>query len=284
MKSQEKYTPSFSFEFFPPRSDEAEGKLRTTRDRLAVLKPDYFSVTFGAGGSTREKTFETVVEITKTTGIQAAPHLSCIGLDQSSILDTLNQYKNAGITRIVALRGDLPSGSIGGGPFRYASELVKFIREETGDHFDIEVAAYPEIHPQAASAEEDLKNFKSKVDAGATGAITQYFYNSDAYFRFVDDCEKMGIDIPIIPGVMPIITCTQLQRFSQACGAEIPRYILKRLKDFGDDRVAIRKFGTEITIDLCQKLLDGGAPGIHFYSMNQYEASEEIWKTLDLRP
>ncbi len=254
---------SLSFEFFPPRNPEARGKLQTTRDRLAVLKPDYFSVTFGAGGSTRDQTFETVVDIMEATGIEAAPHFSCIGMPLEKISATLHRYKDAGIRRIVALRGDLPSGSIGGGPLRYANELVAYIRKETGDHFRIEVAAYPEIHPQAASAREDLINFKRKVDAGADSAITQYFYNQDAYFRFVDDCQKLGVDIPIIPGVMPIITCTQLQRFSEACGAEIPRWILKRLRDFGDDRVAIREFGIDVTTKLCRDLLEGGAPGLH---------------------
>ena len=274
---------ALSFEFFPPRNPEARGKLQTTRDRLAALHPDYFSVTFGAGGSTRDQTFETVVEIMDATGIEAAPHFSCIGLPLENISETLKRYKDAGIRRIVALRGDLPSGSIGSGPLRYANELVEFIRKETGDHFRIEVAAYPEVHPQAVGAREDLINFKRKVDAGADSAITQYFYNPDAYFRFLDDCQKLGVDIPIIPGIMPIITCTQLLRFSEACGAEIPRWILKRLRDFGDDRVAIREFGIDVTIKLCRDLLEGGAPGLHFYCMNQAESSIAIWQALGLR-
>jgi len=282
MKSQLKHKQRFSFEFFPPRTPEAVGKLQMTRDRLAKLNPDYFSVTFGAGGSTREKTFETVMEIREATGIPAAPHISCIGFPAVEIREVLYQYRKAGITHIVALRGDLPSGSAGYGDLRYANELVDFIRRETADHFYIEVAAYPEFHPQAPSSIKDLENLKRKVDAGADSAITQYFYNPDAYFRFVDSCEKVGIDVPIVPGVMPIINCTQLVRFSEACGAEIPRWILKRLRDFGDDRIAIREFGIEVTTDLCEQLMEGGAPGLHFYTMNQAEASEAIWKNLGI--
>jgi methylenetetrahydrofolate reductase (NADPH) len=282
MNSQKHHRRHFSFEFFPPRTPEAVGKLQMTRDRLARLNPDYFSVTFGAGGSTREKTFETVVEIREATGIPAAPHISCIGYPVSEIRAVLTQYKEAGITHIVALRGDLPSGSVGYGDLRYANELVEFIRRETGDHFYIEVAAYPEFHPQAMSSAKDLENLKRKVDAGADSVITQYFYNPDAYFRFVDSCEKIGIDAPIVPGVMPIINCTQLVRFSEACGAEIPRWILKRLRDFGDDRIAIREFGIDVTTGLCEQLLKGGAPGLHFYTMNQAEASEAIWKNLGI--
>ncbi len=272
----------FSFEFFPPRSPEAVGKLEVTRDRLAELRPDYFSVTFGAGGSTRERTFETVIEIREKTGIPAAPHLSCIGCPTQALRDVLATYRAAGIDRIVALRGDLPSGTASYGELRYANELVEFIRRETGDHFFIEVAAYPEFHPQAPSAEADLINFKRKVDAGADGAITQYFYNVDAYSRFVEACRKIGIRIPIVPGVMPIINCTQLVRFSDSCGAEIPRWILKRLRDFGDDRVAIREFGVDVTTELCRQLLDRGAPGLHFYTMNQAEASLAIWRNLGI--
>jgi methylenetetrahydrofolate reductase (NADPH) len=272
----------FSFEFFPPRTPEAVGKLELTRDRLAELGPDYFSVTFGAGGSTRERTFETVVEIRDKTGVPAAPHVSCIGCPTQALREVLATYRSAGIERIVALRGDLPSGTTGYGELRYANELVEFIRRETGDHFLIEVAAYPEFHPQAGSAEADLLNFKRKVEAGADGAITQYFYNVDAYSRFVDDCHRIGIDIPIVPGVMPIINCTQLLRFSDACGAEIPRWILKRLRDFGDDRVAIRNFGVEVTTELCRQLLERGAPGLHFYTMNQSEASVAIWRNLGI--
>lgn len=283
MESQKKFTKKFSFEFFPARTPEAVVKLETTFGRLAKLNPDYFSVTFGAGGSTRESTFETVKNISEKTTIESAPHISCMGVMTDEILEVLESYRSIGIRKLVALRGDLPSGSAGGyGQLRYANELVEFIRKETGDHFHIEVAAYPEFHPQAANASEDLKNFKRKVDAGANGAVTQYFYNPDAYFRFVDSCEKLGIDIPIVAGVMPIINCSQLVRFSEACGAEIPRWILKRLQEFGDDRPAIREFGIDVTTELCDHLLSGGAPGIHFYTMNQFAASEAIWNNLNL--
>lgn len=282
MKSQEKYTRTFSFEFFPPKTPEAVGKLQTTQAELAKLNPDYFSVTFGAGGSTRERTFETVIDIKEKTGIESAPHISCMGALIDEIKAILDTYSENGIKRIVALRGDLPSGSVGYGQLRYANELVEFIRQETGDHFHIEVAAYPEFHPQAPNPMADLKHFKLKVDAGADGAITQYFYNPYAYYRFIDSCEKLGIDIPIVAGVMPIINCTQLRRFSEACGAEIPRWILQRLQEFGDDRVSIRKFGIDVTTELCQDLLENGAPGLHFYTMNQSEASQQIWKNLGI--
>ncbi len=283
MESQKKFTKKFSFEFFPARTPEAVVKLETTVERLAKLNPDYFSVTFGAGGSTREPTFETVENIREKTTIETAPHISCMGVMADEILEVLESYRSAGIKKLVTLRGDLPSGSAGGsGQLRYANELVEFIRKETGDHFHIEVAAYPEFHPQASTASADLQNFKRKVDAGANGAITQYFYNPDAYFRFVDSCEKLGIDIPIVAGVMPIINCSQLVRFSEACGAEIPRWILRRLQEFGDDRPAIREFGIDVTTELCDHLLSGGAPGIHFYTMNQSAASEAIWNNLNL--
>ncbi len=282
MESQKKFERSFSFEFFPPKTPEAVGKLQTTQAELAKLNPDYFSVTFGAGGSTRERTFETVLDIREKTGIDAAPHISCMGALNEEIKDILNNYKGQDIKRVVALRGDLPSGSVGYGQLRYANELVEFIRNETGDHFHIEVACYPEFHPQAANAQSDLKHFKMKVDAGASGAITQYFYNPFAYYRFVDSCEKLGIDIPIVAGVMPIINCTQLVRFSEACGAEIPRWILKRLQEFGDDRISIRKFGIDVTTELCEQLLTNDVPGLHFYTMNQSEASVEIWKNLGI--
>jgi methylenetetrahydrofolate reductase (NADPH) len=282
MATQPRLTPTFSFEFFPPRTPEAVGKLQTTTARLSRLNPDYFSVTFGAGGSTRDLTFETVLEIHKSTGIKGVPHISCIGFPTKSIREILQNYKEAGISQLVALRGDLPSGSVGYGELRYANELVEFIRKETGDYFHIEVAAYPEFHPQAANTKADLDNFKRKVSAGANGAITQYFYNPDAYFRFVENCQKMGITISIIPGIMPIINCTQLVRFSEACGAEIPRWILRRLRDFGDDRIAIREFGIDVATELCRQLLDGGAPGLHLYTMNQAEASEAIWRNLQL--
>ncbi|MGH8582921.1 MAG: methylenetetrahydrofolate reductase [NAD(P)H] [Gammaproteobacteria bacterium] len=272
----------FSFEFFPPRTPEAVGKLQVTRDRLARLAPDYFSVTFGAGGSTREKTFETVVEIREHTGIPAAPHISCIGCPTAALRETLASYRGAGIDHVVALRGDMPSGGGSYSELRYGNELVEFIRRETGDYFYIEVAAYPEFHPQAPTAQADLGNFKRKVEAGADSAITQYFYNVDAYFRFVDSCSAAGIAVPIVPGVMPIINCTQLVRFSDACGAEIPRWVLRRLRDFGDDRIAIREFGIDVTTALCAQLLERGAPGLHFYTMNQPEACEAIWKNLGL--
>jgi methylenetetrahydrofolate reductase (NADPH) len=283
MGTQTTSRPTYSFEFFPPRTPEAVGKLQTTRDRLAKLKPDFFSVTFGAGGSTRDLTFETVQEIKRATGIDAAPHLSCLGTPLTTIREVLNRYKDAGIHQVVALRGDMPSGTVGWGELRYANELVEFIRRETGDWFHIEVAAYPEVHPQAGSAQEDLRNFKRKVDAGADGAITQYFFNPDAYFRFVDDCARLGITIPITPGIMPITNFTQLMRFSEGCGAEIPRWIQKRMRDFGDDRVSIRRFGIDVTTELCRRLLERGAPGLHIYTMNQHEPAEAIWENLGLR-
>lgn len=282
MESQKQYTPKFSFEFYPPKSPEAIGKLQTTQTELAKLNPDFFSVTFGAGGSTRDMTFETVMDIHSKTGIEAAPHISCIGSESDEIKAILEKYIENGIRKIVALRGDLPSGSVGYGQFRYANELVEFIRKETGDHFHIEVAAYPEFHPQAANASADIENFKKKIDAGANSAITQYFYNPFAYYRFIDNCEKLGLDIPIVAGIMPIISCSQLQRFSEACGAEIPRWILKRLQEFGDDRVSIRQFGIDVTTELCEQLLTNGAPGLHFYTMNQSVASVAIWKNLGI--
>ena len=273
---------TFSFEFFPPRTPEAAGKLQTTQERLAKLKPDFFSVTFGAGGSTRDCTFDAVMDIRDKTGIEAAPHLSCMGHMNDEIAQILDKYKDNGITRIVALRGDLPSGAGGYGQLRYANELVAFIREQTGEHFHIEVACYPEFHPQAPNPQADIENFKKKVDAGADSAITQYFYNPYAYYRFIDSCEALNISIPIVPGIMPIINCTQLKRFSDGCGAEIPRYILKRLQEFGDDRASIRAYGIDVTTQLCQDLLDNDVPGLHFYSMNQAEASEAIWSNLGL--
>jgi methylenetetrahydrofolate reductase (NADPH) len=239
-------------------------------------------VTFGAGGSTRERTFETVHEIQSDSAIEAAPHLSCIGSTREGIREILEQYGAAGIRHIVALRGDMPSGMREAGEFRYANELVEFIRSETGDRFHIEVAAYPEFHPQASSAQADLLNFKRKVEAGADSAITQYFYNVHAYYRFVDDCEAMGLDIPIVPGVMPITNFSQLARFSDACGAEIPRWIRKRLEGFGDDRASIRAFGSDVVSDMCRRLLDAGAPGLHFYTMNQAGPTATIWSRLGL--
>ena len=282
MESQKQYKPKFSFEFFPPKTRQAVEKLQMTTERLAQLNPSFFSVTFGAGGSTRERTFETVMDIFKKTGIDGVPHVSCVGSTLEEIQIILDSYIEGGIRNVVALRGDLPSGSIGGGPLRYASELVEFNRRETGDHYQIEVAAYPEFHPQALSAQKDLENFKRKIDAGADAAITQYFYNPDAYYRFIDSCEKLKINIPIVPGIMPIVTCTQLCRFSDACGAEIPRWILKRLQEFGDDRASIQEFGIDVTTKLCEELLANGAPGLHFYTMNQSEASVAILKNIGI--
>lgn len=272
---------TFSFEFFPPKTPEGVEKLRATRRQLAQLRPAFFSVTYGAGGSTRDRTLETVLEI-QAEGHNAAPHLSCIGSTRESIREVLATYKAHGIRHIVALRGDLPSGMADPGEFHYANELVEFIRKETGDWFHIEVAAYPEFHPQARSAREDLLNFKRKVDAGADAAITQYFYNADAYFRFVEDCQALGVAIPIVPGIMPITNYAQLARFSDACGAEIPRWIRKRLEGMGDDLDGIRAFGLDVVTDLCARLLEGGAPGLHFYTLNQAGPSSTIWQRLGL--
>jgi methylenetetrahydrofolate reductase (NADPH) len=273
--------PTYSFEFFPPKTPEGMEKLRATREKLAELKPKFFSVTFGAGGSTRDRTLETVLEI-QQQGYEAAPHLSCIGATRDDIRAILKTYKENGIRRIVALRGDLPSGMAEPGELRYAGELVAFIRAETGDTFHLEVAAYPEIHPQAKSAQDDLKNFASKVKAGADSAITQYFFNADAYFRFVDEAHALGVGIPIVPGIMPIGNFSQLARFSDACGADIPRWIRKRMEGYGDDADSIRAFGLDVVTDMCQRLMAGGAPGLHFYTLNQAGPSLEIWKRLGL--
>lgn len=281
MNTQSKFPKQYSCEFFPPKSDKGADKLHTTLEALAKLEPAYFSVTFGAGGSTQEGTFDTVKEI-QEKGYEAAPHLSCIGGTRDSIRSLLDKYQGIGVKRIVALRGDLPSGMRDRGDFRYANELVEFIRAETGDQFKLEVAAYPEIHPQAPNARKDVRNFVRKVKAGANAAITQYFYNADAYFYFVDECEKQDVDIPIIPGIMPIINYNQLTRFSDMCGAEIPRWIRKRLESFGDDKASILSFGEEVVTELCRKLLDGGAPGLHFYTMNQAEPTEKLWRNLGL--
>ena len=283
MKSQQSYDKTFSFELFPPKTPEGMEKLKANVLQLAAVKPLYFSVTYGAGGSTRERTFASVHWL-REQGLETAPHLSCIGSSREEIRQILAQYLERGIHRIVALRGDLPSGMGMGvsGDFRYANELVRFIREETGGRFHIEVAAYPEVHPQAPSAQQDLLNFKRKVDAGASAAITQYFYNADAYFAFVESCERQGIDLPIVPGIMPITNYTQLARFSDACGAEIPRWIRKRLQGYGDDLKGIRAFGLEVVSNLCRRLLEGGAPGLHFYTMNQAGPTLRIWQNLGL--
>jgi methylenetetrahydrofolate reductase (NADPH) len=272
----------FSFEFFPPQTPEGAVKLAAARRQLAALKPEFFSVTFGAGGSTQDRTLETIRQI-KAEGHSAAPHLSCVGSTRDNIGAMLGAYREMGIERIVALRGDLPSGMASIGEFHHANELVSFIRAQSGDHFHIEVAAYPEFHPQARSPQDDIRNFKHKVDAGADSAITQYFYNPDAYFRFVDACRKLGVSVPIVPGIMPIVKFTQLARFSDACGAEIPRWMRKTLESYGDDNESVQAFGLDVVTRLCEKLLAGGAPGLHFYTLNQAAASLEIWKRLGLK-
>ena len=282
MTSHNKHPQLFSFEFYPPKTEEGVVSLQSVRNQLAALKPDFFSVTFGAGGSTRDKTLDTVIDI-QSKGILAAPHLSCVGSTKDNIRTILKNYQDNGISKIVALRGDLPSGMLSAGEFRYANELVDFIRAETGDDFQIHVAAYPEVHPQASSAAEDFKNFKRKVDAGANAAITQYFYYADAYFYFLDTCEKNGINIPIVPGIMPITQYAQLFRFSEMCGADIPRWLRKRLEGFGDDRASIQAFGAELVTQLCQRLLNNGAPGLHFYTMNQAAPTLAILNNLELK-
>ena len=281
MESQQKHPRTFSFEFSPPRTPEGVDKLRAAWKQLAQLKPRFFSVTYGAGGSTRERTLGIVTEIIKA-GHEAAPHLSCVGSTRAEIAETLEQYRAQGIRHIVALRGDLPSGMAMGGELRYAHELVELIRERTGDHFHIDVACYPEMHPQARNTHEDLKNFKRKLDAGANAAITQYFFNADSYFRFIDDCEALGIDLPIVPGIMPINNFAQLVRFSDACGAEIPRWLRLKMQSFGDDTASIRSLGLDVVTELADRLLTGGAPGLHFYTLNQATLTSEIWKRLAL--
>jgi len=271
----------YSFEFFPPKTPDGVEKLRATRKELERLRPKFFSITYGAGGSTRDRTLETALDIQRD-GFEAAPHISCIGSTRADITATLAQYQANGIRRTVALRGDLPSGSVGVGEFRYANELVAFIRETTGDWFHIEVACYPEMHPQAKNPADDLANFKRKIEAGANSAITQYFYNADAYLRFIDDCERLGVDIPIVPGIMPIGNFSQLARFSDACGAEIPRWMRLKLQSFGDDTKSIRAFGLDAVTALCQRLLDAGAPGLHFYTMNQSALTIALWERLGL--
>ena len=279
MDSQKKYPRHFSCEFFPPKTEAGAANLVTVQAQLERINPDFFSVTFGAGGSTRDKTMEAVVAIQRS-GRQAAPHLSCVASTKESIRQVLHRYQEQGIAKVVALRGDMPSGMLSAGEFRYANELVEFIRAETGDHFEIHVAAYPEVHPQADNGQDDLINFKRKVDAGANAAITQYFYTAEAYFAFIDDCETQGIDLPIIPGIMPINNYTQLSRFSEMCGAEIPRWLRKRLEAFGDDRESIQALGIDVVSELCQRLLDNGAPGLHFYTMNQSAPTLRIFDNL----
>ncbi len=283
MNSAQQNDKNFSFELFPPKTEAGMEKLQTTVRQLSTLKPSYVSVTFGAGGSTQNRTYQSIDWLV-SENIEAAPHLSCIGSSTQEIIDILTRYKQQGIRRIVALRGDLPSGAgLGGlGDLNHANELVTLIRNEFSDHFHIEVAAYPEFHPQAPNASTDLKNFKRKVDAGANAAITQYFFNADAYFSFIDSCERLNIDIPVIPGIMPITNFNNLVRFSDACGAEVPRWIRKRLESFGDDTKSIQSFGAEVVTNMCQRLLDEGAPGLHFYSMNQFAPTQQIWENLNL--
>ncbi|WP_266157190.1 methylenetetrahydrofolate reductase [NAD(P)H] [Dyella silvatica] len=272
--------PPISFEFFPPKTDEQRTQLDRAASALKPLAPDYVSVTFGAGGSTLSYTSETVQHLHQQHGLDVAPHLSCVGGTRAELAQLLSGYRAAGYRRIVALRGDLPSGMATTGDFRYAAELVRFIREHSGDHFHIEVAAYPEMHPQADDALVDLRHFKAKVDAGANGAITQYFYNADAYFRFVDDVQRLGVNIPIVPGIMPISNYTQLKRFSESCGAEIPRWIAKRMQAHGDDAESVRALGAEVVAQLCRRLLDGGAPGLHFYTLNRAKTTQLVLQQL----
>lgn len=274
----------FSFEFFPPKTDAGAVKLRDVTRTLAALKPEYFSVTYGAGGSTRDRSLGTVLEIQRDSGCAAAPHLSCIGDTREELAELLATYKANGIRHIVALRGDLPSGmGASHGELAYAADLVKFIRDTTGDHFHIEVAAYPECHPQAANLATDIQHFVHKVQQGADSAITQYFFNADSYFHFVEAVQKQGVTIPVIPGIMPITNFANLVRFSDACGAEIPRWIRKQVASFGDDNASVHKFGEEVVTQLCEQLLQGGAPGLHFYTMNQAEPTVSLWKNLHLR-
>jgi len=268
--------PPISFEFFPPKTEEQRDQLDRAAKSLKSHKPDYVSVTFGAGGSTLSYTGDTVARLHREHGLDVAPHLSCMGGTRAEIAELLDGYRAAGYRRIVALRGDMPSGMATAGDFRYASELVGFIRKHSGDHFHIEVAAYPETHPQADDALADLRHFKAKVDAGANGAITQYFFNADAYFRFVDDVRRLGVKVPIVPGIMPISNFSQLKRFSDACGAEIPRWIAKRMQAHGDDAESIRELAADVVAQLCRRLLEGGAPGLHFYTLNRAKATQAI--------
>ncbi|MEO8417952.1 MAG: methylenetetrahydrofolate reductase [NAD(P)H] [Methylophilaceae bacterium] len=277
-----KNLPVISFEFFPPKTAEGIAKLRSARQQLAQLQPEFFSVTFGAGGSTRDRTLETVLEI-QSEGYEAAPHISCISSSREEIRSLLADYRGKGIRHLVALRGDLPSGEVSGGDFRYANELVAFVRQETGDWFEIEVAAYPEFHPEARSPASDLQYLKRKIDAGADAAITQYFYNVDAYFNFMDQCGALGINVPVVPGIMPIYNYTQLSRFSGVCGAEIPRWLRLRLQDYGDDLSSLRALGMDVVTELCEKLLAGGAPGLHFYTLNQAGIISTIVQRLGLQ-
>ena len=273
-------TPAISMEFFPPKTTEGTDKLRAVRVQLAELRPEYFSVTFGAAGSTQAGTRDTVLDIQRE-GHMAAPHLSCMGRSRAELREIIHEYKSHGIRHMVALRGDLPSGFGGSsGEFSHANELIEFIRAETSDWFHIEAAAYPEMHPQARSPQDDLQNFIRKIRAGANSAITQYFYNADAYFRFIDEIHKAGVDAPVVPGIMPITNYTQLMRFSDMCGAEIPRWVRLKLASFGDDSASIRAFGLDVVTQLCDRLIAGGAPGLHFYTLNQAAPTIAIWQRL----
>ncbi len=271
---------TISFEFFPPKTDEQRAQLDRAARALKAHQPEYVSVTFGAGGSTLSYTADTAQRLHARHGLTVAPHVSCAGGTRAELAALLESYRDAGYRRLVALRGDLPSGMATTGDFRYAAELVAFIRERTGDYFHIEVAAYPETHPQAENALRDLHNFKAKIDAGADGAITQYFFNADAYFRFVDDIARLGVNVPVVPGIMPISSYSQLQRFSDLCGAEIPRWIAKRMQALGDDVANVRALGTEVVARLCQRLLDGGAPGLHIYTLNRSKAPQAVLEQL----
>jgi len=273
--------PGISFEFFPPRTEEQKLILESTWQKLAPLRPDYLSVTFGAGGSTLDATRETVAALAAGTDVPIAPHISCMAQSEPLLREMLQAYVEQGVSRLVVLRGDRPEGVTGPGPFQYANELVAYIRREFGDRFRIEVACYPEFHPESASSRSDLFYFKQKVEAGADGAVTQYFYNADAYFHYVDDCRRMGIDIPITPGIMPITNYRQLSRFSEMCGAEIPQWLRRRLEAFGEDGASIRAFGLDVVTELCERLLAGGAPGLHIYTLNRANASFLLWQRLN---
>ncbi|VAW56300.1 5,10-methylenetetrahydrofolate reductase [hydrothermal vent metagenome] len=281
MKTQKKHKKHFSCEFFPPKTDKGMSKLLITADTLKTeMNPEFFSVTFGAGGSTRENTFNAVTKIHQSTGCEVAPHLSCIGSSKQQLTEILDSYTQQGIKRIVTLRGDMPSGAVSHSDFNYANELISFIREHYNNHFHVEIAAYPECHPQSKNVTDDIKFFKQKVNAGANSAITQYFYNIDSYFYFIDNCEKAGLDLPIVPGIMPITNYSNLARFSNMCGAEIPKWLRQKLESYADDTDAIKDFGCDFVSNMCQKLLDMGAPGLHFYSMNQTEATLHIWNNI----
>lgn len=281
MKKTKYPQPAFSCEFFPPRTDKGRESWRDALSGLIDLKPGYFSCTYGAGGTTQEGTRDTIVEILDA-GFPAAPHITCIGSTETKIGELLDDYRSLGVNRLVALRGDLPQGMADPGVFHYANELVAYIREQSGDYFHIEIAAYPEKHPEAGDLQQDVENFRKKVDAGASSAITQYFFNPGAYYRYVDDLAKLGVELPVVPGIMPITNYKQLARFSAACGAEIPRWVLVRLEQYGDDLDSIRDFGLDVVSELCQQLLDNGAPGLHFYTLNRAEPTATIWQNLGL--